>query len=465
MAAVANQQLQNQLLETQPTNREPRQHYISGIPCKEWFIDGEKILNEGLAKKRVGGTHIAKDVALGQAAGNPHAGGAAPAAAILATHVTASQQTYGEIMYLVESTSNLYRILGQDPFVNDAVLTWAHIDHFMQLDPTAEDIAQYNTEFNSKTFLNSVALHTNSMFMWKDFLWNMNNEKPPAMRKTNEELMRKYTHFNHPLICSKAMDIFDDNPANLQFPAVYPATIVPGGPAHPNAGNAHPQAGQRDPDKYSPTLHQRWLKIIQLNPGLIPDNVQVAHQLFEEAPLDMGMNQHQDLPLTVSIYHLLEAGFSVEQVRSINRRSQFPRCFGCGGVNHLAKRDGTYICPTPEGSVPNSILFAIRYPMSVVQPPSGKGSNHFGKGKGKGIKGIGRGRHNSSSSRGRGSGRGTHSVIDESTMNQLANSLREEEESTPPADVPSGSNDEPPSIEPDEQGYSIEELYSTVVEE
>ena len=50
-------------------------------------------------------------------------------------------------------------------------------------------------------------------------------------------------------------------------------------------------------------------------------------------------------------------------------------------------------------------------------------------------------------------------------MNQLANLLREEEESTPPADVPSGSNDEPPSVEPDEQGYSIEELYSTVVEE
>ena len=88
MAAAANQNLQNQLDQTNATTRNqlsaPTTYFISGTPCLDWHRQ-KLVLDDMLSKKRVGGTLDAKSVAQGTAAGNPHAGGAAPAAGILAT--------------------------------------------------------------------------------------------------------------------------------------------------------------------------------------------------------------------------------------------------------------------------------------------------------------------------------------------------------------------------------------------
>ena len=139
------QQHQNQLEHTHATPREPLLHpsgpfFISGVPDIGWF-QHKKIFDDMLSKKRVGGTLDAKSVAQGTAAGNPHAVGPAPAAAVLATFTAASLQTYGEIKIMTDPKSSLYETLSNAPFDNDAVLSYAYINHFMQLAPRQEDIS------------------------------------------------------------------------------------------------------------------------------------------------------------------------------------------------------------------------------------------------------------------------------------------------------------------------------------
>ena len=475
MAAAANQNLQNQLDQTTVTARDPLSapstYLISGVPSLEWHKT-KKVLDDLLSKKRVGGTLDAKSVAQGTAPGNPHAGGPAPAAGVIATFTTASLQTYGELKLMIPPSTSLHSTLETAPYMNDAVLSYALINHFMQLNPSPEDIAAYNTEFDSKSFANSVQLTSTSVFNWKDHLVNFNESKPPIMRKTNNEVVRKFCHFIHPKLAGKAMDMYDNNPVALQYPAVYPANIVPGGPAHPNAGVAHPLAGQRNIDAYVLILNTRYLKLIETGDIVLPGPIHVNH-LFDDAPLGTGIGRDDDVYLTVSVYELLEYGYSVEQVRAINRRSKFPRCFGCGGVNHFAKKDGKYICLTPEGSVPSHVLFGIKYPVEVIQPPIGKGR---GKGKG-GYKGKGKGKGSPYSSRGRGRGDGAHAA---SEYDHIANLLREDQHEMddtdpPPLDAPpsdnvgAGSGDVGTGTDAmdngplDADGFSVEDLYSTIV--
>ena len=402
--AAQMQQLQNQLNQTQPTLRIALGIVITGIPTITWYKTRQIVLTK-LGANRVGGTLDARSVATGAAAGNPHAAGAAPAAAIVAIFTAGSLQTYALLVEAIPSTTQLYIDLQQPPFFNDAVLTWAHIDWFMQKQPEPEDISAFHAEFDGLTFMNSIQLSRTAMHDWLNFLVDVNNEKPPGMRRTEVDVLRRFCYFIHPQIADKASDIFDNNAIAFQFPAVYPAVITPGSIyAHPQAGNAHPNAGQRDRNLIVKHLNVQWNKLIDRGAVIIPPPVNVNQlsamtnftpenanhtQHFEGASPNTGANHEDPLTLTVSIYALLEHGFSVEQIRSINRRSKFPRCFGCGGVNHFAKKDGKWICPTPQNSVPQSILFNIQYPAEVIQPPSGKGK---GKGRGGRFNGRGRGR-------------------------------------------------------------------------
>ena len=65
-------------------------------------------------------------------------------------------------------TTSLHSLLETAPYMNDAVLSYAYFNYFMQLNPTPEDIAAYNTEFDGKSFANSVQLTSSSVFAWKD---------------------------------------------------------------------------------------------------------------------------------------------------------------------------------------------------------------------------------------------------------------------------------------------------------
>ena len=67
-------------------------------------------------------------------------------------------------------------------------------------------------------------------------------------------------------------------------------------------------------------------------------------------------------------------------------------CRNCGGVNHFSHKDGVLICPTPENSVPTSLLRNIRYPIGINPWRFGGRGNGKGKGKGKGAGKGGRGR-------------------------------------------------------------------------
>ena len=150
--------------------------------------------------------------------------------------------------------------------------------------------------------------------------------------------------------------------------------------------------------------------------------------------------------MTVSIYQLLEHGLSVDQIRTLNRRSRFPRCFGCGGVNHVARVEGRYVCPTPEGSVPNSVLFNIRYPIEVVQPPSGKGKGGGGKGRGRGGRAFGRGN-------GRGNNANNVNDIDAIAENLQALLLVEDENVT-------DQNQQDENVDTE---YQVEDLFHTQI--
>ena len=365
--------------------------YISGTPDLYW----QKkliIFDNKLSEKRIGSLD-AKSVAQGIAPGGRNAGGGAVAGAVQAAFNSASQSVYGLIMGKTAPGTALFDILSKAPYLNDAEYTYAYINFAQQAAPTAEDIKKFEDTWTSTTFKTSIKTNANSQYQWYDFLLNMNNQQPAAMQKTILEIADKWSHYNHPAINSKTMDIFEAAPAALMFPVNHPATLFPGGPAHPQAGNAHPQAGQWNMTAFVAMVDTRWKSLVREQVVHVP--AASANLATWEASTDEDTQQLFKVGTsndeTISVYQLIENGFSVSQVQELNRKSLFPRCYGCGGVNHYAiDKNGKWQCLTERDSVSKSILLSIKYPSEVMQPRSGKGKGK-GSGKGKG-KGFGKGK-------------------------------------------------------------------------
>ena len=394
--AAANQQirniLQNQNVQTQQSLSftEP----IDGIPRADWTTKHLPILNAALAEKRYANLE-GLSVAQGTAAGGPNAGGGPPAAGALAIYQSASQNVYGLLMQKVLKSSSLYNDLSEEPFVNNSFLTYSKINHTMQKTTNLEtEETNFKKAWDSATMVNSVPLTADGLYKWRDYLVTL-NQVPAAYKKTPDEMVKKFTFHCHPKLAAKAMDMYEAHEAVHRIPMVHPGTIFPGGPAHPNAGVAIPNAGQRDIAKYIGPLSARFDHLVEQREIVLQSNVDVlAAQDFEDGydvdgadPFGGAFHVDYDLNLTESVYSLLEKGYTVAEVQHLNRTSRFPRCFNCGGLNHFARREGKFVCPTPEGSIPKQVLFGISYPMGVVSGGKGKG-----KGKGKGAGGYGRGR-------------------------------------------------------------------------
>ena len=368
--------------------------FISGTPDLYWS-KYKILLDLKLSEKRIGSLD-AKSVADGTAPGGRNAGGAAVAGAVQAAFNSASQSVYGLLMGKTAPGTAMFKLLSQPPYLNDAEYTYGYINFAQQAAPTAEDIKNFEDKWTSVAFKNAIKPNANSQYQWLDHLITMNNEQPVIMQKTNLEVAKKWSHYNHSAINSKTMDIFEAAPAALMFPVNYPATLFPGGPAHPQAGNPHAQAGQWNMTAFVSLVDTRWKSLIREQVIHVPvanlmtweasSSNEDVQQLFE-----VGTSNDE----AISVYQLIENGFSVSQVQELNRKSLLPRCYGCGGVNHYAvDKSGKWQCLTERDSVSKTILLNIKYPSEVMQPRSGKGKGKgkgFGKGFGKGKFGKGKG--------------------------------------------------------------------------
>ena len=97
------------------------------------------------------------------------------------------------MMQKVKSSSALFIELSQPPYLNDAEYTYQYITWYMQAAPTPEDIQKFNSEWDSKTFMNTVKkIDENSQFEWRNALENANFKVPPGMRKAPGEIARKF---------------------------------------------------------------------------------------------------------------------------------------------------------------------------------------------------------------------------------------------------------------------------------
>ena len=449
MANAANQQIQN-ILQNQTVQKNDGLLFtepINGIPIADWNTKKKPILDQALAEKRYANLD-ALSVATGTAPGGPNAGGAPPAAPILATFTSASQNTYGLMLQKVAKDCSLYTELCKAPFVNNAPNTYAYINYRMQKTTNLESAEQnFKNQWEKATMLNSVQIRPDAVHKWKDFLVHL-NQVPAVYRKTPDEVVKKFAFGCHPKIASKAMDMYEENAAIHQIPAVYPALIFPGGPVHPNAGAAMPNAGARDIEKYVTPLSARFEHLIEQGEIVLPNNVDV--HAVNDIDGDGGEVFHVEDDstfLTESVYSLLAQGYTVAEIQHVNRVSRFPRCYNCGGLNHFAKKDGRFVCATPEGSIPKQVLFGIRYPNGVLTG---------GKGKGKGGRGT---------QFGRGRGRGARSNPE---VNALL-TMPPEAEPTPPAPAaPSLSSSPDPTSEANANvvdEFDVEDLYQVSIDD
>ena len=447
MANAANTQLQN-LLQNQTTQKTESLSFtefvINGIPVADWNTKKKPIFDNALAEKRYANLD-ALNVANGTAPGGPNAGGAPPTAATIAVYQSASQNTYGLILQKVAKDCMLYKELCSPPFVNHAFNTYSYINYVMQRTENLDSAEQeFKQAWDKATMLNSVKLDRNAIYAWKDYLVHL-NQVPAVYQKTQDELVKKFTFQIHPKLSPKAMDMYEANlPAN-QFPGLYPATIFPGGPPHPNAGMAMPNAGARDISKYVAPLSARFEHLVDQGEILLQSNVDVMAAQDDDGADDLLFQVEEDssLVLTESIYSLLEQGYSAAEIQKFNRTSRFPRCFSCGGLNHFAKKDGRYVCATPEGSVPKQLLFGISYPTGALA---------WGKGKGKGGRGYGRGR----------GGRGTRSNPD---VNALLCLPPEEEPRQAPCPAPATPAPTPAVDANAVDDFDVEDLYQVSVDD
>ena len=393
MAAAQNALNANTLQNLQARNDslDLADDFISGTPYVEYHNDKLK-WDAKLGEKRVNGMS-GIDICQGTAPGGRNYVGPNVAGAVQAVFNSASQSMYSLMVQKVKHNSALFSELAKQPFLNDAEYTYVYINHYMQAGASPEDIHKFNVGWDGTTFMNSIKkVSKSSQYEWRDHLVNMNHRVPPAMRKNPREIARKFASGNHKAISNMCMDRFDAMPATILFPANYPALLFPGGPAHPNAGQAHPQAGEVDMNAFVLAVNPRWEQLIAS--GVVHVNNVVTDVRHVEDGFLVGVTtpegQHFEVGSSYSdsfsITDLVEYGYSATQVRNINRGSKFPRCFACGGLNHMAMKDGVYQCATPRDSVPKEVLFKIRYPAEVLQPRArGKGRGGRGRGRGRGA--------------------------------------------------------------------------------
>ena len=434
---MAQQQLSNLLQSQQPIQATAQLSFhneINGVPTATWAQQEKPVITAACAEKRFNGL-AGNELINGTAPGGPNAPGGPPGNAVITVYQSASASMYGLLMGKVDKNCSLYYELCAAPYLNDAFLTWSYICYKMTQTTNLDSARQiFIATWDKALMSNSVKLTEDAVYKWKDYLVKL-NQVPAAYSKTRDEVTKKLCDGMVKELSSKAIDLYDDNAVAMRIPAVYPANIYPGGPAHPNAGAAMVGAGQRDVELYAQALHFRFKHLIELG-AIHLQTVDVnAAQDFDdgsgvwyEDPFEGAFHVEEDFLLTEGIYSMMDQGYTVAEIQHLNRVSKFPRCYNCGGLNHFAKKDGQHVCPTPEGSVPKQVLFGIQYPVGVLGGGKGRGK---GKGKGKG-KGYGRG--------GRG-GSGGYGYRTNETINALLHTQ-------PASTVPPATNSPAPAPAP-----------------
>ena len=218
-------------------------------------------LDAKLAEKRLGSMD-GESICQGTAAGGANYVGPAVAQPIQNLFNSGSHSVYGLLMNKCAKSSALFATLSEPPYENNAEYAYGYINFVMQANPTPEDFQNWDDTWTSTAFKSCVHVNEASQYKWFDYLVHLNMKQPLPMRKTNQEIARKWSHYNHPAITQKTMDMYENPPVGIIFPVNYPALLFAGGPAHPQAGVPHAQAGEFNMTAFVKSVDPRWQQLI-----------------------------------------------------------------------------------------------------------------------------------------------------------------------------------------------------------
>ena len=393
-------------------------HVFDDIPTEDGMVK-LKDLENGL-RSSVRHQHDLGKAIIDQAApgGINHPGGAGNAA-VQAEHTSRNMAGYHFIRSSLDPNSDIYRTFSALPFLNDGIACWTYLNgpSIVYLAPDAAAANAHKKKVLTFTYqdLPSHKRDKSQVLHFKQLVYNHNPKLHPNFIIPAADLLHTYVYGLHPEARVDAIRIYNSPALQVQHNCVFPALI----PAYmPNAGAVHPNAGTLSVDLFSKYLHREFnikldAEVFRLKGppaiNLASDSPGTSQDALADASPDMpntdvasvrndafaNLSHSSDKFVYFSWSDVDRSKFTnhTDYVYAVFARdaSTLKTCKNCGGVNHLAYKDGKLVCPTSPGSVPIDILKQIKYPVGVSPWRFGPGGKGKGKGRGRGGDGRGRG--------------------------------------------------------------------------
>jgi hypothetical protein len=386
---------------------------LNDIPHKEHnkYIFGDVADEDGKLKLREGETFL-NGISRGGATLCANVNGTDPGAGgggnptIQAQHVDRNEGSRIALLSMIPPGSGLYTICSGADFTTGKHI-WDYLNgpNVVYIQPPDDVADDHKQKVRSYTYLDMPVekQNENLCLNFAAFLKAHNPKLHTNFTIPESELIATYCYGLHPEAKIEANNMRSNlalaGTNGCCYPANYPAH-------HPLSGTAHPNANALSLDLLSVYVHKIFANKLRaglfrlkgkpvsggLNAvALAPEQIDTDGVNDARARAVDDSNAHMNFTNESMFYMSLntvgESTFHDYALNVLNREvTRMRTCRNCGGVNHFSHRDGVLICPTPDGSVPQSLLRNIRYPFGVTPWRFGNGKGK-GKGKGKGGRG------------------------------------------------------------------------------